>query len=162
MAELGKQYESVCSTLGKQNFVQPYMWLGIEDPEGKGIWRDMVTKKQIEFAPWDRVSKKGEILFHILIVHTIYIWFFCYQHLPPHHFSLFCLLFDISYYFFINMGMYVHKVGYNIIFTLPRRQGFFGRSFYLSFPFFTDTHLSHTRHFYTYYAWMLSVRCDKY
>ena len=59
MAELGKQYESVCSTKGKQNFVQPYMWIGVEDPEGKGVWRDMYDKNKIEFAPWDMVMKQS-------------------------------------------------------------------------------------------------------
>jgi hypothetical protein len=67
MAELGKLYESVCSTKGKQNFVQPYMWLGIEDLEGKGIWRDMYSKNKIEFAPWDMVM----IEFACIIVKTL-------------------------------------------------------------------------------------------
>jgi hypothetical protein len=31
------------------------MWLGIEDPDGKGQWQDMYTKKPIDFAPWDEV-----------------------------------------------------------------------------------------------------------
>ena len=56
MAKLGKRYEAVCSTPGKQNFVQPYMWIGIEDPDGKGQWREMYSKTPIDFAPWDRVN----------------------------------------------------------------------------------------------------------
>jgi hypothetical protein len=56
MAELGQHYVSVCSTEGRQNFVQPYMWLGIEDLDGKGIWRDMYTKDKIKFMQWDEVK----------------------------------------------------------------------------------------------------------
>ena len=62
MAELSTQYEKVCSTEGRQNIVQPYMWLGIEDPEGKGQWRDMYNKNPIEFAPWDMVTNNFSIM----------------------------------------------------------------------------------------------------
>ena len=58
MAELGKKYETVCSTEGRQNIVQPYMWLGIADPEGKGQWRNMYNNVSIEFAPWDMVTRQ--------------------------------------------------------------------------------------------------------
>ena len=56
MAQLGQQYVSVCSTERKQNFVQPYIWIGIQDLDGKGIWKDMYTNTEIKFMHWDEVN----------------------------------------------------------------------------------------------------------
>lgn len=53
MATLGKHYEPVCSEDGKENLNQPYMWLGIHDPEGSGIWKDRYTNTQIAWDNWD-------------------------------------------------------------------------------------------------------------
>ena len=55
MADLGKTYESVCSEEGKENVVQPYMWLGIEDSGGSGRWRNAETGEAIAatFEHWD-------------------------------------------------------------------------------------------------------------
>ena len=55
MADLGKTYEFVCSEEGKENVVQPYMWLGIEDIRGNGTWRNAETGDEIAatFAHWD-------------------------------------------------------------------------------------------------------------
>ena len=55
MADLGKTYESVCSEEGKENVVQPYMWLGIEDSNGSGKWRNVETGEEIAatFEHWD-------------------------------------------------------------------------------------------------------------
>lgn len=53
MASLGKTYEAVCSEAGKQNLNQPYMWLGIADPEGSGRWNDRRTGLPIAFSNWD-------------------------------------------------------------------------------------------------------------
>ncbi len=38
---------------GKENLVQPYMWLGIEDREGSGVWRSRRTRRPIEYSHWD-------------------------------------------------------------------------------------------------------------
>jgi len=57
VAELGHLYVSVCTAAGKGNIVQPYVWLGIEDREGLGNWRDMNTKHLIKYKNWDAVSQ---------------------------------------------------------------------------------------------------------
>ncbi len=53
MAELGKSYEPVCFEDGKENLNQPYMWLGIGDEAGEGVWRDRDTGAAIEYSNWD-------------------------------------------------------------------------------------------------------------
>ena len=53
MADLGRTYEAVCSEEGKENVVQPYMWLGIEDRTGNGSWRNARTGKEIAWDLWD-------------------------------------------------------------------------------------------------------------
>ena len=57
MARLGKRFESVCSEDGKENLNQPYLWLGVEDPDGSGDWRARVhgapNATEIAFANWD-------------------------------------------------------------------------------------------------------------
>ncbi len=53
MAELGKTYEFVCSEDGKENLNQPYMWLGVEDAEGDGIWKRSGDGRVIAYANWD-------------------------------------------------------------------------------------------------------------
>ena len=58
MAFTGKQYEPVCSEDGKENLNQPYIWLGIEDPEGSGRWRNRYTHEQLSYAFWD--ENEGE------------------------------------------------------------------------------------------------------
>ena len=53
MADLGRTYESVCSEEGKENVVQPYMWLGIEDRVGNGTWMNERTGEEIGWDFWD-------------------------------------------------------------------------------------------------------------
>ena len=53
MADLGRTYESVCSEEGKENVVQPYMWLGIEDRVGNGTWMNERTGEEIAWHLWD-------------------------------------------------------------------------------------------------------------
>ena len=58
MARLGKKYEPVCSEDGKENLNQPYIWLGIQDPEGNGHWTERRTAaapapKRVHFQNWD-------------------------------------------------------------------------------------------------------------
>ena len=53
MADLGRTYESVCSEEGKENVVQPYMWLGIEDRVGNGTWMNERTAEGIAWDFWD-------------------------------------------------------------------------------------------------------------
>ena len=59
MARLGKRYESVCSEDGKENLNQPYIWLGIQDPDGDGNWteRNLDPRtgvwKPVHYQNWD-------------------------------------------------------------------------------------------------------------
>ena len=56
MADLGLTYEPVCMEEGKDNVVQPYMWLGIEDPSGSGDWTERGTGVPVarHFQNWDK------------------------------------------------------------------------------------------------------------
>lgn len=54
MATLGKTFEPVCSQEGKDNVNQPYMWLGIEDPQGSGIWRARINQEILGYTNWDK------------------------------------------------------------------------------------------------------------
>ncbi len=64
MSELGKTYESVCSEDGKENLNQPYMWLGVSDLGGEGVWRRRIGSgedgeeggeegEEIRYENWD-------------------------------------------------------------------------------------------------------------
>jgi len=47
VANLAKKYRDVCMQEGKQNLAQPYIWLGIQDDEGKGTWRKMEDNSKV-------------------------------------------------------------------------------------------------------------------
>jgi hypothetical protein len=53
MSELGKTFESVCSEDGKENLNQPYMWLGIENEAGDGVWKNRLGGNRVKYQNWD-------------------------------------------------------------------------------------------------------------
>ncbi len=83
MAQLGKTYEPVCSEDGKENLnqvrrtinfsscktfsimgknivgKQPYMWLGVEDPSGSGVWRRRKTRRLGEEEEEEEDDEEG-------------------------------------------------------------------------------------------------------